>query len=296
MARWYRAYEGTTTDPKLAEVALIAGSSRSVVIATWHAILEACASANAGGVFDITPRRVAVSLGEQISLIQSVFDGLAEVGMIAGDTVVRWKDRQYESDSSTSRVRAFRDRKKVSETTAERNSAVPETPRNADETFQKRDVTSPETDTETETDISTDVEIGVVPLSPPPRFDLGEAVEAWNAMADQHGLPRVQRLTETRKRALRARLAECDGIEGWMAALDRVQASPFLTGQNDRGWRADFDFVVRESSFTKIMEGKYDRTEQVSAAIRAAQAVCEGTDDEDLGSLFKPFQIRAFPD
>jgi hypothetical protein len=64
MTRWYRAYEGTVTDPKLGEVALVAGCSRSVAIATWHAILEDCAAVNDSGRFETTPRRVAVILGE----------------------------------------------------------------------------------------------------------------------------------------------------------------------------------------------------------------------------------------
>ena len=36
MSRWYRAYEGTVTDAKLGEVALVAECSRAVVIAAWH--------------------------------------------------------------------------------------------------------------------------------------------------------------------------------------------------------------------------------------------------------------------
>lgn len=296
MARWYRAYEGTTSDPKLGEVSLVSGASRSVVIATWHAILEACATANAGGVFDLNARRVAAMLGEQISLIQSVFDGLAEVGMVDGDTVLRWKDRQFESDKSAARTRAWRERRRTSHAVAEQSGDGDKTSCDVTETTSDGFVTSPYTETDTETDISTDVEIGEVAISPAPRFDLNEAVRAWNDMAARIGLAQVQRVTEPRRRALKARLAECDGIEGWHAALAKIEASPFLTGNNDRGWRADFDFVTRESSFTKIMEGKYDRSEQVSAAIRAAQAVCESADDEDLSSIFKSFQIRAVPD
>jgi len=293
MARWYRAYEGTTTDPKLGEVALIAECSRSVVIATWHAILEACAGANAGGAFDLTPRRVAVSLGEPISLIQAVFSGLAEVGMIEGDQVVRWKDRQYESDSSTSRVRAFRERKRVSETFPGSHSAVSETPRNSEETFQQRCVTAPETETETDTEITSPYGEEVVALSPAPRFDLNEASDAWNALADRKGLARIQRMSEPRRRALKARLAECGGLEGWHAALEKVEASPFLVGQNDRGWRADFDFVVKEANFIKIMEGKYDqRADQKSAAKRAFESLFAEEDAGDAHSPFQPLQVR----
>lgn len=90
--RWYRAYEGTVSDPKLAEVAIIASTSRSVVIAAWHAILENAAGVNEGGRFDIPARRVAAALCEPLATIQALFDGLAEIGMITVDAfqIVDW--------------------------------------------------------------------------------------------------------------------------------------------------------------------------------------------------------------
>lgn len=84
------------------------------------------------------------------------------------------------------------------------------------------------------------------------------AVEAWNALASDLGLSVVQRLTDPRRRSLRARLTECGGIEGWHAALARVRASPFLLGQTGKAWKANFDFLLQQSSFTKLMEGAYD--------------------------------------
>jgi len=40
-----------------------------------------------------------------------------------------------------------------------------------------------------------------------------------------------------------------------------VRGSPFLRGEAN-GFRCDFDFVTRASSFTKIMEEKYAPTRQ----------------------------------
>lgn len=109
MTRWYRAYEGTVTDAKLGEVALVAGCSRSVAIATWHAILEGCASTNDGGRFDTTPRRIAVILGEPVGTVESVFAELCALGMIDGNVATAWAARQFESDNSNERVKRYRD-------------------------------------------------------------------------------------------------------------------------------------------------------------------------------------------
>lgn len=84
------------------------------------------------------------------------------------------------------------------------------------------------------------------------------AVDAWNATADRTGLPKVQRLTEPRGKALRKRLDECGGLSGWLTALVKLEASSFLTGRSGKDWRANFDFVLQPSSFQKLLEGAYD--------------------------------------
>lgn len=84
-----------------------------------------------------------------------------------------------------------------------------------------------------------------------------EALEIYHAECPD--FPKVQKLTAKRRAALLARLRDVGGLDGWRAACRRAAQSPFLTGDNDRGWRADFDFLTRERSFTKLMEGAYDR-------------------------------------
>lgn len=98
-------------------------------------------------------------------------------------------------------------------------------------------------------------------LSPPAarRADeVDEAFRAYNAVAERVGLPVAQKLTEPRERALRARLKDCGGLAGWRVAMEKLEASPFCTGQNAQGWRADLDFVLQAKSFTRLMEGAYD--------------------------------------
>jgi hypothetical protein len=90
------------------------------------------------------------------------------------------------------------------------------------------------------------------------RRDVVAALEQWNALAAEIGLPVAQHVTRQRSDRLRKRLTECGGLEGWAAALAKVRDSPFLRGENNRHWRADLDFMLQESSFVKVMEGKYD--------------------------------------
>lgn len=82
--------------------------------------------------------------------------------------------------------------------------------------------------------------------------------DLWNTLADELSLPKVQVLSDKRKRSLKARLKECDGVEGWKVALDEVRKSDFLQGKvRGRDWKCDFDFLLQQSSFIKVMEGRY---------------------------------------
>jgi hypothetical protein len=99
------------------------------------------------------------------------------------------------------------------------------------------------------------------------------AVEAWNQLASR--VPRisaVSRLSASRRSKLKARLKEA-GLDGWRAALEKIEANPFLRGEEgDRLWAADFDFAVSESKFLRIMEGYYDRQGPVTNGSRATLA------------------------
>jgi hypothetical protein len=137
VSRWYRAYEGTVTDAKLGEAAMIADVSRSVAIAAWHCLLESAACKNNCGSYETTPRRVAVILCEPGDKIEALFEAFSELNMIGDGAVASWKKRQFQSDDSKERVRRHREKKRQ-ETT--------------DVTACNGDVTPPYTETETETE------------------------------------------------------------------------------------------------------------------------------------------------
>ncbi len=87
--------------------------------------------------------------------------------------------------------------------------------------------------------------------------DEQNAFDLWNILADEIGLAKVQKITKPRLSKMKARLKDCDGIEGWKAALGIVRASSFLSGEKT-DWKADIDFLLTPSKFTKIMEGSYN--------------------------------------
>jgi hypothetical protein len=134
VSRWYRAYEGTVTDPKLAEAALVAGCSRSVAVAAWHLHLENAATINDSGRIDLPPLRIAAALCEPLAVIEALVAAFAATGIVRDSHVVSWNRRQYLGDHSAERVRRHR-AKKTAETLPCNDS---ETLRNVSETDHRQ--------------------------------------------------------------------------------------------------------------------------------------------------------------
>jgi hypothetical protein len=73
-----------------------------------------------------------------------------------------------------------------------------------------------------------------------------------------NNLPQVKTITEKRKTAIRKFEKEFT-LEQFKEICDIANEAPFLIGDNDRGWKADFDFILRVDKATSILEGKYSK-------------------------------------
>lgn len=121
--------------------------------------------------------------------------------------------------------------------------------------------------------------------------DIQIAFDDWNDLATDTGLPKVQVLTDQRRSALKARLKQAGGIEGWREALRKIRGSPYLLGKRT-DWRADFDFAVKQKNFVKLMEGGFDdhkksggwaELARAAGDIRLADEVGFPGDEQSLG-------------
>lgn len=111
-------------------------------------------------------------------------------------------------------------------------------------------------------------------------------VEIWNKRKHPT-LPAVERMNPSGKRyrACVTRWEANPEAGYWEAVIDRINRSPFCLGANERGWKADIEFLCRPDSAEKVLEGKYDRSGSVPipAAIKpkldpeteAMEAECE---------------------
>lgn len=80
-------------------------------------------------------------------------------------------------------------------------------------------------------------------------------------------LKRCMGVTETHRKHIRAAYnlkldgrfpVREGGLEFWEGLFNDVLDCPFMLGINNRGWKADFEFLTTASKIQRFMEGKYD--------------------------------------
>ena len=82
-----------------------------------------------------------------------------------------------------------------------------------------------------------------------------EVVDVYNSICTN--LSKIQKLTDKRKKSVDTFMKEFT-IEQFKEICEKTNTTDFLIGKNDRGWKADFDFLMRIDKATAILEEKYN--------------------------------------
>ena len=68
--------------------------------------------------------------------------------------------------------------------------------------------------------------------------------------------PRLTKLSDSRKKAIRARLRQYD-VEDFRKLFRMAEESNFLKGQNSQNWSASFDWLIKDANMAKVLDGNY---------------------------------------
>lgn len=71
-------------------------------------------------------------------------------------------------------------------------------------------------------------------------------------------LKKTAKLTPQRKVHMLARWKEYPHLDFFEQLFDAVKESKFLLGENNRGWKADLEWLMNTNNFIKVIEGKYN--------------------------------------
>lgn len=79
---------------------------------------------------------------------------------------------------------------------------------------------------------------------------------------------KIRTLSAKRKKVIRDRFHQYNKyIEVFKELFEKAESSNFLKGDNERGWKADFDWLLNEDNMAKVLEGRYDKTKEIKKQI-----------------------------
>jgi predicted phage replisome organizer len=86
------------------------------------------------------------------------------------------------------------------------------------------------------------------------RVDCQQIVDLYHSICKS--FPSVRSLSESRKKAIKARL-KTYSLEDFKTVFENAESSSFLKGSNDRNWSANFDWLIADKNMAKVLEGNY---------------------------------------
>ena len=89
--------------------------------------------------------------------------------------------------------------------------------------------------------------------------ELQRIIEKWNSLGLQN-LKFIKQGTN-RYTMLQARIKEY-GIDSIISAIESINKSSFLKGQNRNSWTITFDWLIKPNNFIKVLEGNYDNANE----------------------------------
>ncbi|MBP1638957.1 MAG: hypothetical protein H6Q17_540 [Bacteroidetes bacterium] len=93
------------------------------------------------------------------------------------------------------------------------------------------------------------------------KIDYDKLVEFFNSETKGVFGRVMMPLSDKRRKLIAARIKE-RGKESFAEALKKAAASNFLRGDNQRGFTATFDWIIKPTNFEKILSGNYDNRTQ----------------------------------
>lgn len=262
---WFRMYGDMPNDPKI-------GTLSDAEFRTWVELLCYACKAEKGGNTGLTLDTVNWALRRNVT---ETFQKLLDTNLVCFNEqkeicIVSWTKRQYDSDSSTDRVRRHRAKKAESS----KNQDVSEShEEETNETLQERSGNGPEQNRTEQNRVTNPNGLVVASdAADEPSRPGKPACPHQQIIALYHELlpanPAIRDWTDNRAALLRARWnedAKRQNLDYWKRFFAFIAESEFLTGRkvgkDGRTFTPGLEWIVKPENFSKIREGRYHSKE-----------------------------------
>lgn len=218
------------------------------IVLLWVMLLTMAGRCNASGMIFLTenipytPKMLADELGFEENTVRLGLECLEQLNMIVSNNgffaISGWEEHQnidgMEKIREQNRLRQAKHKQKQKLLQSNVTNNVTVTKSNATEEDKDKDK-------EKEEDIDK-------------RVDSQQIVDLYHSICKS--FPSVRSLTESRKKAIRARL-NTYSVDDFKTLFTNAESSSFLKGKNDRNWTATFDWLIKDANMAKVLEGNY---------------------------------------
>lgn len=233
------------------------------IVLIWVMLLAKAGKCNSNGFIFLTEsipytaEMLAAEFDFEITTIQLALGSLSKLGMINLEEhhicITGWEEHQNIEgldkirEQTRLRMAKYRERKK----------ALPSGCVTSDVTVTQGD----ETEEEREEDKERDTDNNTISKDIVSSTKVQPVIDKWNSL----NLQKLVCIKEgtNRYKLLNARIKDY-GMDSVLKAIDMIDESSFLKGDNYKGWTITFDWLIKPNNFIKVLEGNYSDKQEKS--------------------------------
>ena len=223
------------------------------IVLIWVMLLTMAGRCNANGMIFLTenipytPKMLADELDFEENTVKLALTALEQLNMVVMDqgffSIAGWEE--YQNVDRLSEIREYNRIAKQKSRAKQKALQAPSDDVN-DMSKTSQHCHAIEEDKELEKEKESDKDIKVF-------SDLQSVVDLYHSICVS--FPRIRSLSDARKKAIKARLKSYS-LDDFKALFENAEASSFLKG-TEGGWKASFDWLIKEANMLKVLEGNY---------------------------------------
>ena len=243
--KWIKITTDIFDDEKILMIESMPSADSIIVI--WLKLLTFAGKQNNDGVFMMSNRiayteeMLASIFRRDINLVRMALRTFEQFGMIEiienVITIPNWGKHQTLDAYEKKKIR---DRDRIARKRAEQKALIGMSPDKSPD--ESPVVAFSEEDREEELDKEKDN-----------RVDCQQVVDLYHSICVS--FPKIRSLSDARKKTVKHRL-KTYSLEDFKTVFENAENSSFLKGE-DGGWKASFDWLIKEANMLKVLEGNY---------------------------------------
>ena len=240
--KWIKITTDIFDDEKILLIESMPSADSIIVI--WFKLLTLAGKTNNDGVFMISGRipftdeMLAAIFRRDVNTVRLALKAFEQFGMIeVVDNVITIPNWNKHQSLDSYERKKERDRLYQAERRAKQRALIGQS------SDKSSDIVVSEEDKEREKEEDKDK-----------RIECQQIVDIYHSICVSY--PKVRSLSESRKKAIRARL-KTYSLEDFKTVFENAENSSFLKGSNDRNWSANFDWLIADKNMAKVLEGNY---------------------------------------